>query len=98
MLKKFKIFIWTLILFGSVSCVDNDNIGPIEKVNFLQFDFPQGNALWDKEIEQIAKDWGMYIIYKNVDSTHLNRMWVILQTLRLRTGGTMPLSMQHRLL
>ena len=25
MLKKFKIFIWTLILFGSVSCVDNDN-------------------------------------------------------------------------
>ena len=72
MLKKFKIFIWTLILFGSVSCVDNDNIGPIEKVNFLQFDFPQGNALWDKEIEQIAKDWGMYIIYKNVDSTHLN--------------------------
>ena len=58
MLKKFKIFIWTLILFGSVSCVDNDNIGPIEKVNFLQFDFPQGNALWDKEIEQIAKDWG----------------------------------------
>ena len=77
MLKKFKIFIWTLILFGSVSCVDNDNIGPIEKVNFLQFDFPQGNALWDKEIEQIAKDWGMYIIYKNVDSTHLNRMWTI---------------------
>ena len=56
MLKKFKIFIWTLILFGAVSCVDNDNIGPIEKVNFLQFDFPQGNALWDKEIEQIAKD------------------------------------------
>ena len=54
MLKKFKIFIWTLILFGSVSCVDNDNIGPIEKVNFLQFDFPQGNALWDKEIEQIG--------------------------------------------
>ena len=55
----------------------NDNNGPIEKVNFLQFDFPQGNALWDKEIEQIAKDWGMYIIYKNVDSTHLNRMWTI---------------------
>ena len=81
MLKKFKIFIWTLILFGSVSCVDNDNIGPIEKVNFLQFDFPQGNALWDKEIEQIAKDWGMYIIYKsrqhtpeqNVDDTLLHR-------------------------
>ncbi len=77
MFKKIKIFIWTLILSGFASCVDNDNIGPIEKVNFLQFDFPQGSATWDKEIEQIAKDWGMYIIYKNVDSTHLNRRWTV---------------------
>ncbi|MBS7198707.1 MAG: hypothetical protein KH111_11330 [Bacteroidales bacterium] len=68
-------WIWVLALLGFMSCADNDNVGKVERVDLLDFDFPQGNDPWDKEIEQIAKDWGMYIIYKDVDSTHLNRRW-----------------------
>ena len=64
-----------LSLLGLASCGDDDNIGFVEKFDLQQFDFPQGDNPWDKEIEQIAKDWGMYIIYKDVDSTHLNKMW-----------------------
>ena len=56
-------WIWVLALLGFMSCADNDNVGKVERVDLLDFDFPQGNDPWDKEIEQIAKDWGMYIIY-----------------------------------
>ena len=63
-----------LALLGLASCTDDDGVGTVQRVDLLDFEFPQGNDPWDREIEQIAKDWGMYIIYKNVDSTHLNRM------------------------
>ena len=62
-----------LALLGLASCTDDDGVGTVQRVDLLDFEFPQGNDPWDREIEQIAKDWGMYIIYKNVDSTHLNR-------------------------
>ena len=73
---KYFIGIMILILMGLVSCHDDDGIGaPMEEYDLLSFVFPQGNNSWDREIEQIAKDWGMYIIYKDIDSVHLNRMW-----------------------
>lgn len=75
MLKTQIYWILLLSLLGLASCGDDDNIGFVEKFDLQQFDFPQGDNPWDKEIEQIAKDWGMYIIYKDVDSTHLNKMW-----------------------
>ena len=64
-----------IILWGCVACTDDDNVKNMNSFNMLRFDFPQGNNPWDKEIEQIAQEWGMYIIYKNVDSTDLNRTW-----------------------
>ena len=76
---KFIYSIVLLTLLGLASCGDDDKIVTVEKVDLLRFDFPQGNDPWDREIEQIAKDWGMYIIYKGVDSTHLNRRWTIPQ-------------------
>ena len=63
------------VLLGCVSCTDDDNVKNSDSFNMLRFDFPQGNNSWDKEIEQIAEEWGMYIIYKSVDSTDLNRAW-----------------------
>ena len=62
------------------SCRDDDPIGVVERDDLLQFDFPQGTDAWDKEIEQIAKDWGMYIIYKDIDSTDLNMTWSVRPT------------------
>ena len=53
-----------LALLGLASCTDDDGVGTVQRVDLLDFEFPQGNDPWDREIEQIAKDWGMYIIYK----------------------------------
>lgn len=75
MLKRQIYWMLLLSLLGFASCGDDDNVGFVEKTSLIQFDFPQGNDPWDKEIEQIAKDWDMYIIYKDIDSTHLNQMW-----------------------
>ena len=77
MFKKHIFWVTLLALLGCcVSCGDDQNdLGPLSNVDLQPFEFPQGDDPWDKEIEQIAKDWGMYIIYKNVDSTQLNRQW-----------------------
>lgn len=75
MLKKQIYWMLLLSLVGFASCGDDDGVGSVENISLVEFDFPQGDAPWDKEIEQIAKDWGMYIIYKGIDSTRLNRMW-----------------------
>ncbi|PXZ42992.1 hypothetical protein [Sanguibacteroides justesenii] len=64
-----------LLLSVITSCMKEEDIGIIEKSSLLRFEFPQGNNPWDKEIEKIAQEWGMYIIYKKVDSTDLNRSW-----------------------
>lgn len=77
MLKKNIYWMILVALFGCcLSCGDDqDNLAPLSDVDLQPLKFPQGNNPWDKEIEQIAKDWGMYIIYKDVDSTLLNRIW-----------------------
>ena len=76
-MMRIKQIYWVLLLafFGLASCAEDDGVGTVERVDLLDFAFPQGNNPWDKEIEKIAEDWGMYIIYKEVDSTRLNRMW-----------------------
>ncbi len=77
MFRKHIYWIALFALLGCcISCGDDQNdLGPLSDTGLQPIEFPQGNDPWDKEIEQIAKDWGMYIIYKDVDSTLLNRMW-----------------------
>lgn len=75
MVKNNIYWIILSMLLGFISCAEDDHVGDIDSFNLSRFDFPQGTNPWDKEIEQIAQDWGMYIIYKDVDSTDLNRTW-----------------------
>jgi lipoprotein len=75
MTKLFK-YTWLVGLMALCSCAD-DKLGEVPVHDLNRFEFPQGNNPWDKEIEQIANDWGMYIIYKNVDSTNLNQVWTM---------------------
>lgn len=77
MIRKQLYLILSLTILSFSSCLDNDEIGKVEKVDLINFEFPQGDNPWDKEIEQIAKDWGMYIIYKDVTREHLNRRWTL---------------------
>ena len=39
------------------------------------FEFPQGNATWDEELERIYNDYGVKIIYRNITNQILNRAW-----------------------
>ena len=79
-MMKIRLYgIMLLLWAGMIACVDNDNVKYVDSVNLIDFEFPQGNDPWDKEIEQIAKDWGMYIIYKDVEQLLVgkkcNNMW-----------------------
>ena len=78
-MMRIKQIYWVLLLalFGLASCAEDDGVETVKRVDLFDFEFPQGENPCDKEIEQIAKDWGMYIIYKEVDSTRLNRMWTV---------------------
>ena len=44
-----------LALLGLASCTDDDGVGTVQRVDLLDFEFPQGNDPWDMEIEEIAK-------------------------------------------
>lgn len=71
-----KIFYWMSVLaLLSFSACSDDDLGTVEKASVLRFEFPQGNNTWDQEFQQIAEDWGMYVIYKDIDSMVLNRSW-----------------------
>lgn len=76
-MKALLKYIWLIGLLLCFSCSDEDSLSNIEIQDLNTFAFPQGTNSWDKEIEQIAEDWGMYIIYKNVDSTRLNQVWTM---------------------
>ena len=41
----------------------------------MRYEFPQGNNSWDKDLEEIQKEFGIYIIYKDFEETDLNRSW-----------------------
>lgn len=69
-------YICLIVLIAFISCSD-DKLGEVAIQDLNRFEFPQGNDPWDKEIAQIASDWGMFIIYKNVDSTNLNQVWTM---------------------
>lgn len=64
-----------MLCLGMTACYDDDEVHGQPTYNLIGFDFPQGDQPWDKEIEQIAKEWGMYIIYKDVTTAHLNQGW-----------------------
>lgn len=75
MLMK-RIFYWlALLTVLTMNGCSDDDLGPVETASVLRFEFPQGNDVWDREFERIAKDWGMYVIYKDIDSLALNRSW-----------------------
>ena len=41
----------------------------------LRFKVPQGTNSWDDDISQIQKDFGVYLIYKDLQDEDFNRSW-----------------------
>lgn len=73
---------WIYILFSIVvmgaffSCYDEKALTPTEDGEGMsRYEFPQGTNSWDKDIEAIAEEFNVYLIYKNFKHADFNRAW-----------------------
>ena len=72
----FYVFVGCMVLF--TACYDESPlVADLEESNsgLLRFEFPQGTNSWDKDLKEIQEKFGVYVIYKDIDSTDLNRSW-----------------------
>lgn len=74
---------WKNLLYGILGCLlltacyDEDPLtADVEEGGgLLRFEFPQGVNSWDDDIKAIQEKFGVYVIYKDIDSSELNRSW-----------------------
>lgn len=65
----------TIVCFFS-SCYDEKTLTPTEDgEGMIRYEFPQGTNSWDKDIEEIAEKFHVYLIYKNFKTADFNRSW-----------------------
>ena len=58
------------------SCYDEKALPPTEDGEGMsRYEFPQGTNSWDKDIEEIAEEFNVYLIYKNFKPADFNRSW-----------------------
>ena len=57
------------------ACYHEDDIIPSEKTMVLRFDFPQGNNSWDEDLVKINEEFGVCMIYKDIEEGDYNRSW-----------------------
>ncbi len=90
---KFKIFTIALAL-GMImpSCSDEDKLTPSGDYSVVRFEFPQGNNDFDKELEAIHDEYGIYVIYKDITVQDLNRKWTSVGTDNTYYGNDVPAS------
>ena len=59
--------LWGLLTcIAFTSCYEEDALTPTEGGIELRFKVPQGTNSWDDDISQIQKDFGVYLIYKDL--------------------------------
>ena len=76
MMKKF--LYWTGIglcsIFAACSSSE-DALEPSGNYSVLRMQFPQGTNDFDYEIKDIHDQYGVYLLYKDITETDLNRSW-----------------------
>lgn len=77
MKQIFKITLVVLTaLVSFTACRDNeDEITPSGNYSPIRGGFPQGESELDQRIYQIKQDYGVYLLYKDVTETDMNRTW-----------------------
>lgn len=73
-------------ILGSCSD-DEDAITPSGNYSPLRGEFPQGDTEYDKTIENISKEYGVYLLYKDITEQDLNRDWMSTGTGDLYVAG-----------
>ena len=75
-MNKFKIVLYVFLCSVLLSaCYHEDDIIPSEKTMVLRFDFPQGNNSWDEDLAKINEEFGVCMIYKDIEEGDYNRSW-----------------------
>lgn len=71
-----KILYVCLGVFLFCACYEEDSLtGTDEEEEFLRYEFPQGDHSWDKDIENIQDEFGVYLIYRGFKKADFNRSW-----------------------
>ena len=85
MRQFFKITFFALVaLVAFNACRENeDDITPSGNYSPIRGGFPQGDSEYDKIINQIKEDFGVYLLYKDVTEEDMNRTW--------QSAGTGPI-------
>ena len=68
-----------ILLAGLVSfsaCNGEEDLTPSGNYSPIRGGFPQGNSEYDSIINDIKKEYGVYLIYKDITEEDLNRDWV----------------------
>lgn len=58
------------------SCYDEKALTPTaDGEGMLRYEYPQGTNSWNDDIDEIAKKYNVYLIYKNFKPADFNRTW-----------------------
>lgn len=82
--------LWGFILCLTLaSCYNEDALTPTEGGIELRFKMPQGNNSWDDDIAKIHEDFGVYLIYDDLEDEDFNRAWTSGSSANLKGKGTL---------
>lgn len=87
-MKLKSIFYGILGILCCMACTDDEKVTPRDEGFELRFEFPQGTNDWDKTAQEIQEKYGVYLIYKDIDSTHLRKTWTSVNSLYAGEGLT----------
>jgi hypothetical protein len=89
MKQLFKITLIVLTtLVSFTACRESDeDITPSGNYSPIRGGFPQGDSELDKRIYQIKQDYGVYLLYKDVTETDMNRTWESVGTGNIIVAG-----------
>lgn len=84
----FTVIITFIVAITAISCNDSKEVlTPSGDYSPIRGGFPQGDSKLDSIINDIKKDYGVYLIYKGIREGDLNRDWMSMGTGDLYVAG-----------
>lgn len=72
-----NIWLASMLIWGGLcACENEDALQPNPVGEGIAFAFPEGDQPWDRDLEEIAEQFGTKCIYKNLTLTDLTRTWL----------------------
>ena len=74
-MKLRHIILSAAVILGFAACNDEDALTPNPDTAGVTYEFPEGNNAWDQDLQEIANEFGVKCIYKNLTLEDLTRSW-----------------------